>query len=164
MRISRENGLSVSRETLTTSDRLQTVGYNVVTRGEVGGAVFKWALVDDFCRRCCVCAYTYGCSGRVGGEGIAPPPHDDDELLFKSRVILLFKIPIPKLLHARALALAHKEKGRVVDDLLFVCWLVCCVCVVLRRRYCYYGKHAGLRGTSAVLSAKSLQRWRQQRR
>lgn len=66
--------------------------------------------------------------GPVGGEGIAPPPHDDDELLFKSRVILLFKIPIPKLLHARALALAHKEKGCVVDDLLFVClfvgWLV----------------------------------------
>lgn len=60
----------------------------------------------------------------VGGVGV-PPPHDDDELLFKSRVLLLFKIPIPKLLHARTRA--HKEKGRrwrwrfVVVCLLRVC-------------------------------------------
>lgn len=68
---------------------------------------------------------------RLGrGWRFAPPPHDDDELLFKSRVLLLFKIPIPKLLHARA---CIKRKDVVFDDDLLL--FVCCVCVVPSRRY-----------------------------
>lgn len=71
------------------------------------------------------CALTATWWARWAVRGFAPPPHDDDELLFKSRVLLLFKIPIPKLLHARAQV--HKEKGRrwrrrfVVVCLLRVC-------------------------------------------
>lgn len=84
-------------------------------------------------------------AARWAGEGFLPTLHDDDELLFKSRVILLFKIPIPKLLHARARARTKRKDLSLTICCLFVCWLVCCVCVVPRRRYCYYGKHAGPR-------------------
>lgn len=79
------------------------------------------------------------------GEGFLPTLHDDDELLFKSRVILLFKIPISKLLHARERARTKRKDLSLTICCLFVCWLVCCVCVVPRRRYCYYGKYAGPR-------------------
>lgn len=103
---------------------------------EDGGVDIEWVLVvDNFrCRRCvrrtmdvflCVCALTGARWATrpgtlwTGGEGglrrmvRAPPPHDDDdELLFKSRVLLLFKIPIPKLLHAPRVRVVHKEKGR----------------------------------------------------
>lgn len=102
----------------------------------------------------------------VGGEGFAPPPHDDDELLFKSRVLLLFKIPIPKLLHARAqrerTSLSSSSSTPSVpltETTTTTTMTICCCLFVLRvcasvlrivpsSRYCYYGKHVGLRSTA----------------
>lgn len=62
-----------------------------------------------------------------GERGLGPPLHDDDELLFKSRVLLLFKIPIPKLLHARACI----QRERTSLTMTICCLFVACVSLLL---------------------------------
>lgn len=89
----------------------------------MGRDVFKWVLTYIIYLK-----LVSRWEAVVEKRGPEPPPHDDDELLFKSRVLLLFKIPIPKLLHACA---STQRERTSLTMTICCCLFVACVSLLL---------------------------------